>query len=224
MRNPNLKIIGEEIDRIKDLMGISKKDSIVVTGLQKLIDENSTLERKSTPIPYDKRVEMIQIALQFLGFSLPKWGVDGKFGPETEISVENFQEENSMEVTGVVTKEVLQKIVEELSGLTVLEAAELSKMLEETWGVSAAAAVAVAAPVAAEAAEVKTEFDVILEDGGANKINAIKEVRAITGLGLKEAKDLVEGAPKAVKQAVSKDEADKIKKQLEDAGAKVSVK
>ena len=114
MRNPNLKIIGEEIDRIKDLMGISKKDSIVVTGLQKLIDENSTLERKSTPIPYDKRVEMIQIALQFLGFSLPKWGVDGKFGPETEISVENFQEENSMEVTGVVTKEVLQKIVEEL--------------------------------------------------------------------------------------------------------------
>ena len=114
MRNPNLKIIGEEIDRIKDLMGISKKDSIVVTGLQKLIDENSTLERKSTPIPYDKRVEMIQIALQFLGFSLPKWGVDGKFGPETEISVENFQEENSMEVTVVVTKEVLQKIVEEL--------------------------------------------------------------------------------------------------------------
>ena len=114
MRNPNLKIIGEEIDRIKDLMGISKKDSIVVTGLQKLIDENSTLERKSTPIPYDKRVEMIQIALQFLGFSLPKWGVDVKFGPETEISVENFQEENSMEVTGVVTKEVLQKIVEEL--------------------------------------------------------------------------------------------------------------
>ena len=114
MRNPNLKIIGEEIDRIKDLMGISKKDSIVVTGLQKLIDENSTLERKSTPIPYDKRVEMIQIALQFLGFSLPKWGVDGKFGPETEISVENFQEENSMEVTGVVTKEVLQKILEEL--------------------------------------------------------------------------------------------------------------
>ncbi|MCX7344002.1 MAG: 50S ribosomal protein L7/L12 [Proteobacteria bacterium] len=120
----------------------------------------------------------------------------------------------------------LQKIVEELSGLTVLEAAELSKLLEETWGVSAAAAVAVAAPAAAnaDAAEVKTEFDVILEDGGANKINAIKEVRAITGLGLKEAKDLVEGAPKPVKQAVSKDEADKIKKQLEDAGAKVSVK
>ncbi len=122
----------------------------------------------------------------------------------------------------------LQKIVEELSSLTVLEAAELSKLLEETWGVSAAAAVAVAvaAPAAAnaDAAEVKTEFDVILEDGGANKINAIKEVRAITGLGLKEAKDLVEGAPKPVKQAVSKDEADKIKKQLEDAGAKVSVK
>ena len=120
----------------------------------------------------------------------------------------------------------LQKIVDDLSALTVLEAAELSKLLEETWGVSAAAAVAVAAPAAAnaEAAEVKTEFDVILEDGGANKINAIKEVRAITGLGLKEAKDLVEGAPKPVKQAVSKDEAEKIKKQLEDAGAKVSVK
>ena len=120
----------------------------------------------------------------------------------------------------------LKKIVDELSTLTVLEAAELSKLLEETWGVSAAAAVAVAAPAAAnaEAAEVKTEFDVILEDGGANKINAIKEVRAITGLGLKEAKDLVEGAPKPVKQAVSKDEAEKIKKQLEDAGAKVSVK
>lgn len=120
----------------------------------------------------------------------------------------------------------LQKIVDELSALTVLEAAELSKLLEETWGVSAAAAVAVAAPAAAntEAAEAKTEFDVILEDGGANKINAIKEVRAITGLGLKEAKDLVEGAPKPVKQGVSKDEADKLKKQLEDAGAKVSVK
>ena len=100
-------------------------------------------------------------------------------------------------------------------------------MLEETWGVSAAAAVAVAAPAAnagADAAEAKTEFDVILEDGGANKINAIKEVRAITGLGLKEAKDLVEGAPKPVKQSVSKEEADKIKKQLEEAGAKVSVK
>ena len=119
----------------------------------------------------------------------------------------------------------LQKIVEELSSLTVMEAAELSKLLETTWGVSAAAAVAVAAPAAnTEVAEAQTEFDVILEDGGANKINAIKEVRAITGLGLKEAKDLVEGAPKVVKQAVSKDEADKIKKQLEDAGAKVSVK
>ena len=120
----------------------------------------------------------------------------------------------------------LKKIVDELSTLTVLEAAELSKLLEETWGVSAAAAVAVAAPSAAnaEAAEAQTEFDVILEDGGANKINAIKEVRAITGLGLKEAKDLVEGAPKAVKQGVSKDEADKLKKQLEEAGANVSVK
>ncbi len=120
----------------------------------------------------------------------------------------------------------LQKIVDELSTLTVLEAAELSKLLEETWGVSAAAAVAVAAPAAANtaAAEEKSEFDVVLEDGGANKINAIKEVRAITGLGLKEAKDLVEGAPKAVKQGVSKDEAEKIKKQLEEAGAKVSVK
>lgn len=120
----------------------------------------------------------------------------------------------------------LKKIVDELSALTVLEAAELSKLLEETWGVSAAAAVAVAAPSAvnAEAAEVQTEFDVILEEGGANKINAIKEVRAITGLGLKEAKDLVEGAPKPVKQGVSKDEAEKLKKQLEEAGAKVSVK
>ena len=120
----------------------------------------------------------------------------------------------------------LQKIVDELSTLTVLEAAELSKLLEETWGVSAAAAVAVAAPAAANAAAVeeKSEFDVVLEEGGANKINAIKEVRAITGLGLKEAKDLVEGAPKAVKQGVSKDEAEKIKKQLEEAGAKVSVK
>jgi large subunit ribosomal protein L7/L12 len=120
----------------------------------------------------------------------------------------------------------LKKIVDELSALTVLEAAELSKLLEETWGVSAAAAVAVAAPSAAnaEAAEAQTEFDVILEEGGANKINAIKEVRAITGLGLKEAKDLVEGAPKPVKQGVSKDEAEKLKKQLEEAGAKVSVK
>ena len=119
----------------------------------------------------------------------------------------------------------LDKIVEELSKLTVLEAAELSKMLEESWGVSASAAAApAAAPAAAEAAEVKTEFDVNLEEAGANKIIVIKEVRAITGLGLKEAKDLVEAAPKAVKQGVSKDEADKIKKQLEEAGAKVSIK
>jgi large subunit ribosomal protein L7/L12 len=122
----------------------------------------------------------------------------------------------------------LAKIVDELSKLTVLEAAELSKMLEESWGVSAAAAVAVAAPGAAanadSGAEAKTEFDVHLDDAGANKINVIKEVRAITGLGLKEAKDLVEAAPKVVKAAVSKDEAEKLKKQLEEAGAKVSVK
>jgi len=122
----------------------------------------------------------------------------------------------------------LAKIVEDLSALTVLEAAELSKMLEEKWGVSAAAPVAVAAaggaaaPAAAE--EEKTEFDVILVDAGANKINVIKEVRAITGLGLKEAKDLVEGAPKPVKEAVSKGEAADLKKKLEDAGAKVDVK
>jgi len=123
----------------------------------------------------------------------------------------------------------LVKIVEDLSALTVLEAAELSKMLEEKWGVSAAAPVAVAAAggaggAAAPAEEEKTEFDVILVDAGANKINVIKEVRAITGLGLKEAKDLVEGAPKAVKEAVSKAEAADIKKKLEDAGAKVDVK
>ena len=122
----------------------------------------------------------------------------------------------------------LAKIVEDLSALTVLEAAELSKLLEEKWGVSAAAPVAVAAvgggaaPAAAE--EEKTEFDVILADAGANKINVIKEVRAITGLGLKEAKDLVEGAPKAVKEGVSKAEAADIKKKLEDAGAKADVK
>ena len=121
----------------------------------------------------------------------------------------------------------LAKIVEDLSALTVLEAAELSKLLEEKWGVSAAAPVAVAAaggaaPAAAE--EEKTEFDVILTDAGANKINVIKEVRAITGLGLKEAKDLVEGAPKAVKEAVSKAEAADLKKKLEEAGAKVDVK
>ncbi|KHJ55078.1 50S ribosomal protein L7/L12 [Aureimonas sp. OT7] len=122
----------------------------------------------------------------------------------------------------------LAKIVEDLSSLTVLEAAELSKMLEEKWGVSAAAPVAVAAAggagAAAAAEEEKTEFDVILADAGAQKINVIKEVRAITGLGLKEAKDLVDGAPKPVKEAVSKDEAAKIKDQLEKAGAKVDVK
>ena len=121
----------------------------------------------------------------------------------------------------------LEKLVEELSALTVIEAAELSKLLEEKWGVSAAAPVAAAAaPVAAAAAPVEeqTEFTVELVDGGDKKINVIKEVRAITGLGLKEAKDLVEGAPKVVKEAVSKDEAAKIKKQLEDAGAKVAVK
>ena len=122
----------------------------------------------------------------------------------------------------------ISKIVDELSQLTVLEAAELSKMLEEKWGVSAAAPVAMVAgggaAAAAAPAEEKTEFDVILSEIGANKINVIKEVRAITGLGLKEAKDLVEAAPKAVKEAVSKDEADKIKAQLEGAGAKVDLK
>ena len=120
----------------------------------------------------------------------------------------------------------LAKIVDDLSALTVLEAAELSKMLEEKWGVSAAAPVAVAAAAgpAAAAEEEKTEFDVILVEAGANKINVIKEVRAITGLGLKEAKDLVEGAPKAVKEAVSKAEAADLKKKLEEAGAKVDVK
>ncbi|GGA80587.1 50S ribosomal protein L7/L12 [Brucella endophytica] len=121
----------------------------------------------------------------------------------------------------------LAKIVEDLSNLTVLEAAELSKLLEEKWGVSAAAPVAVAAAggaAPAAAVEEKTEFDVVLVDGGAQKINVIKEVRAITGLGLKEAKDLVEGAPKAVKEAVSKDEAEKVKAQLEGAGAKVELK
>ena len=122
----------------------------------------------------------------------------------------------------------LAKLVDELSALTVLEAAELSKLLEEKWGVSAAAPVAVAAVAGAAAAaapvEEKTEFDVILADAGDKKINVIKEVRAITGLGLKEAKDLVEGAPKTVKEGVNKDEAAKLKKQLEDAGAKVEVK
>jgi large subunit ribosomal protein L7/L12 len=121
----------------------------------------------------------------------------------------------------------LQKLVDELSKLTVLEAAELSKKLEEAWGVSAAAPVAVAAAgggAAAAPAEEKTEFTVILVEGGEKKINVIKEVRAITSLGLKEAKDLVEGAPKAVKEGVSKQEAADIKKKLEDAGAKVELK
>jgi large subunit ribosomal protein L7/L12 len=120
----------------------------------------------------------------------------------------------------------LQKIVDDLSSLTVLEAAELAKLLEEKWGVSAAAAVAVAGPAAAAAAPVeeKTEFTVVLAAAGDKKIEVIKEVRAITGLGLKEAKDLVEGAPKPVKEGVNKDEADKIKAQLEKAGAKVDLK
>ena len=121
----------------------------------------------------------------------------------------------------------LNKIVEELSALTVLEAAELSKLLEEKWGVSAAAAVAVAGPAAAAAgpaAEEQTEFDVILTGDGGKKINVIKEVRAITGLGLGEAKALVEGAPKAVKEGVNKDEAEKIKKQIEEAGGTVELK
>jgi large subunit ribosomal protein L7/L12 len=123
----------------------------------------------------------------------------------------------------------LSKIVEELSALTVLEAAELAKLLEEKWGVSAAAAVAVAGPAAgggagAAAAEEQTEFTVVLAAAGDKKIEVIKEVRAITGLGLKEAKDLVEAAPKPVKEGVSKDEAAKLKEQLEKAGAKVEVK
>src|SRR6185436_12129408 len=120
----------------------------------------------------------------------------------------------------------LSKIVEDLSSLTVLQAAELAKMLEEKWGVSAAAAVAVAAAPGAAAAPVEeqTEFTVILKAGGDKKINVIKEVRAITGLGLKEAKDLVEAGGKTVKEGVSKDEAAKIKKQLEDQGATVEVK
>ena len=121
----------------------------------------------------------------------------------------------------------LSKIVNELSSLTVLEAAELAKMREEKWGVSAAAAVAVAAgPAAAAAAPVeeKTEFTVVLAAAGEKKIEVIKEVRALTGLGLKEAKDLVEGAPKPVKEGVTKDEAEKVKAQLEKAGAKVELK
>jgi large subunit ribosomal protein L7/L12 len=121
----------------------------------------------------------------------------------------------------------LQKIVDELSGLTVLEAAELAKMLEEKWGVSAAAPVAMmtaGATAPAAAVEEKTEFNVILTSIGPQKINVIKEVRAVTSLGLKEAKDLVEGAPKAVKEGVNKEEAEKIKKQLEAAGATVELK
>jgi large subunit ribosomal protein L7/L12 len=119
----------------------------------------------------------------------------------------------------------LTKIVEELSSLTVMEAADLSKLLEEKWGVSAAAPVAaVAAPAAAETVEEKTEFDVVLSSVGDKKIEVIKVVRAITGLGLKEAKELVDGAPSPVKQAVSKDDADKIKADLEAAGAKIEIK
>jgi large subunit ribosomal protein L7/L12 len=122
----------------------------------------------------------------------------------------------------------LNKIVEDLSSLTVLEAAELSKLLEEKWGVSAAAPVAVAAAPAAgggeAAAEEKTEFDIELSEAGSNKIAVIKEVRTITGLGLKEAKDLVEGAPKPLKQGVKKEEAEEMKKALEAAGAKVTIK
>ena len=121
----------------------------------------------------------------------------------------------------------LNKIVDQLSELSVLEAAELAKLLEEKWGVSAAAAVAVAGPAAAAAgpaAEEQTEFDVILTGDGGKKINVIKEVRAITGLGLGEAKTLVESAPKAVKEGVNKDEAEKIKKQIEEAGGTVELK
>ena len=122
----------------------------------------------------------------------------------------------------------LNKIVEDLSSLTVLEAAELSKLLEEKWGVSAAAPVAVAAAPAAgggeAAAEEKTEFDIELSESGSNKIAVIKEVRTITGLGLKEAKDLVESAPKPLKQGVKKEEAEEMKKSLEAAGAKVTLK
>ena len=122
----------------------------------------------------------------------------------------------------------LNKIVEDLSSLTVLEAAELSKLLEEKWGVSAAAPVAVAAAPSAgggeAAAEEKTEFDIELSESGSNKIAVIKEVRTITGLGLKEAKDLVEGAPKPLKQGVKKEEAEEMKKSLEAAGAKVTLK
>jgi large subunit ribosomal protein L7/L12 len=123
----------------------------------------------------------------------------------------------------------LDQIVEQLSGLTVIEAADLSKKLEEKWGVSAAAPVAMAAPAGgaaggAPAAEVKTTFDVVLKETGPNKIGVIKEVRVVTSLGLKEAKDLVEGAPKTVKEGATKEEAEEIKKKLEAAGAKVELK
>ena len=121
----------------------------------------------------------------------------------------------------------LEKIAEDLSALTVIEAADLAKLLEEKWGVSAAAPVAVAAAAPADgggAAEEQTEFDVILASFGENKINVIKEVRALTGLGLKEAKDLVESAPKEIKEGVAKDEAEKIKEQLEGAGATIEIK
>ena len=120
----------------------------------------------------------------------------------------------------------LEKIADDLSALTVMEAAELSKMLEEKWGVSAAASVAAAAPAAADAdeAEEKVEFDVVLVSYGEKKINVIKEVRAVTSLGLKEAKDLVEGAPKTVKEGVKKEEAEEVKKKLESAGATVEIK
>jgi len=117
-----------------------------------------------------------------------------------------------------------EEIIKELSGKTVLEINELVKALEEAWGVSAAAAVAVAGPAAGAAAEEKTEFDVILKAAGANKIAVIKEIRAITGLGLKDAKDMVDGAPKKVKEAIAKDEAEKIAEQLKKAGAEVEVK
>jgi large subunit ribosomal protein L7/L12 len=123
----------------------------------------------------------------------------------------------------------LNQLVESLSALTVIEAAQLSKLLEEKWGVSAAAPVAMAAApaagaAAAPAAEVKTTFDVVLKEAGANKIGVIKEVRAMTSLGLKEAKDLVEGAPKTIKEGVTKEEAEELKKKLETAGAKVELK
>ena len=117
-----------------------------------------------------------------------------------------------------------EEIIKELSGKTVLEINELVKALEEAWGVSAAAAVAVAGPAAAAPAEEKTEFDVILKAAGANKIAVIKEVRAITGLGLKDAKDMVEGAPKTVKEGASKEDAEKIAEQLKKAGAEVEIK